>query len=67
MAENSDSCYLAQRYLAACAVARKAGKLALRYFEDVSQLKVEIKEQQDVKSTGDREVEEFIVTNWSLD
>jgi len=63
MAENSDSCYLAQRYLAACAVARKAGKLALRYFEDVSQLKVEIKEQQDVKSTGDREVEEFIVTN----
>jgi myo-inositol-1(or 4)-monophosphatase len=59
MAENSE---LTQRYLAACAVARDAGKLALRYFEDVSQLTVEVKEEQDVKSTADREVEEFILT-----
>lgn len=63
MAQNSDSRHLAQRYLAACAVARDAGKLALHYFEDVSQLKVEFKAQQDVTSTADSEVEEFIVTN----
>ncbi len=63
MAENSDSRHLVQRYLAACAVARDAGKLALRYFEDISQLTVEFKEQQDVTSTADREVEEFIVAN----
>ncbi len=62
MAENSNSYHLAQRYLAACSVARDAGKLALRYFEDVSQLTIEFKAQQDVTSTADREVEEFIVT-----
>jgi myo-inositol-1(or 4)-monophosphatase len=60
MAENSE---ITQRYLGACAVARDAGKLALRYFEDVSQLTVEVKEEQDVKSTGDREVEELIITH----
>ena len=65
MAQNSDSCHLTQRYLAACAVVRDAGKLALRYFEDVSQVTVEFKEQQDVKTTADREVEELIVTNLS--
>lgn len=63
MAENSHSPYLAQRYLAACAVARDAGKLALRHFQNVSQLKVEFKAQQDVTSIADREVEEFIVTH----
>lgn len=63
MAENRDSRHLQERYLAACTVARDAGKLALGYFEDVSKLTVEVKEQQDVKSTADREVEEFIVTN----
>jgi myo-inositol-1(or 4)-monophosphatase len=62
MAENTDSSLLAQRYLAACAVARDAGKLALRYFEDVSQLTVELKGKQDVTSSADRAVEELIVT-----
>lgn len=62
MAHNNDSRHLAQRYLAACAVARDAGKLALDYFEDVSQLTVEFKGKQDVTTTADREVEELIFT-----
>ncbi|HBB33085.1 MAG TPA: inositol monophosphatase [Cyanobacteria bacterium UBA8803] len=60
MVNNSD---LEKRYLAACAVARDAGKLALGYFENVSQVTVEFLAQQNVKSTADREVEEFIVTS----
>lgn len=41
-------------------VARKAGALALGFFRDLSNLKVEIKGLQDVVSRADREVEDFI-------
>jgi len=50
------------RYLAACAIARDAGKLALSYFQDVTKLTVEVKGVQDLASIADREVEELIVT-----
>jgi myo-inositol-1(or 4)-monophosphatase len=60
MVNDSD---LEKRYLAACAVAREAGKLALGYFSNVSQVTVEFFAQQDVKTTADRSVEESIVTN----
>ncbi|MBE9125278.1 MULTISPECIES: inositol monophosphatase family protein [unclassified Coleofasciculus] len=63
MSENQDSCHLAQRYLAACAIARCAGKLALRYFADLSQLTIEVKGIQDVTSKADHDVEELIISN----
>ncbi|MBI4183960.1 MAG: inositol monophosphatase [Proteobacteria bacterium] len=48
------------RYLAAQAVAREAGKLALRHFRARDRLAIEHKGVQDLVSDADREVEDLI-------
>jgi myo-inositol-1(or 4)-monophosphatase len=48
------------RFELARAVARDAGALALKFFRDLPNLKVETKGLQDVVSRADREVEDFI-------
>ena len=48
------------RFELARAVARDAGALALRYFRDLPNLKIETKGLQDVVSRADREIEDFI-------
>lgn len=48
------------RHLAACAIAREAGRLARGYFERREQLEIEHKGTQDLVSAADRAVEELI-------
>ncbi|MGH6899960.1 MAG: inositol monophosphatase family protein [Geminicoccaceae bacterium] len=48
------------RLLAACAIAREAGKLAYDYFEQRAQLEIEHKGLQDLVSLADRAVEDLI-------
>lgn len=48
------------RFEAACAIAREAGALAKRYFEDLASLTVESKGIQDLVSSADRDVEALI-------
>ena len=48
------------RLLAACAVAREAGRLALDYFRNRERLEIELKGPQDLVSRADREVEELV-------
>ncbi|MCK6551412.1 inositol monophosphatase [Myxococcota bacterium] len=48
------------RFEAACTIAREAGALARRYFEDLASLTVESKGIQDLVSSADRDVETAI-------
>jgi myo-inositol-1(or 4)-monophosphatase len=52
---------VATRVLAAEAVARQAGRLARRYYDDRTNLTVEAKGVQDLVSTADRAVEDLII------
>jgi myo-inositol-1(or 4)-monophosphatase len=53
------------RLLAACAIAREAGRLAHDYFEQRAQLEIEHKGMQDLVSVADRAVEDLIRTRLS--
>jgi myo-inositol-1(or 4)-monophosphatase len=53
------------RYWTACAVARSAGQLAYRYFQDLESLTVESKGVQNPVTIADRDVENLIISHLS--
>ncbi|WP_110987255.1 inositol monophosphatase family protein [Acaryochloris thomasi] len=56
---------LTARYWTACAVARSAGQLAYRYFQNLESITVESKGIQNPVTVADREVENLIISRLS--